>query len=387
MIRAMEEAARHYNEGDFAAAAQACLDIVAAEPRHFDALHLLGVVLQRLGKTADSVAILTRALRLRPDDARALHNIAVAWLHLGLYGDARAAALRAAQYDGTNPDLLNTLALALLGLGRAEDAAHLLRQVVAHFPEHAPSRCTLGQACVELGLLDAAALQFEALLTEPLDASRATDIANSLSDIRLEQGAPAVALALLRTVRTRWPDARTDWNESLALLTLGQYAEGWAKYEARWTEPLHDPLPRGAGALDLDRVAGRHVLVLAEQGRGDILQFVRYAPLLAAHGARVALSVPEDLTALLRCVSGVESVVGPLDTEPLVDAIAPMMSLPLAFGAELDTVPAAIPYLFAPPDRVAIWRSRLGPPGAPRIGAMWMGSAHSQARSSMPLSR
>jgi hypothetical protein len=180
------------------------------------------------------------------------------------------------------------------------------------------------------------------------------------------------------------------------LLALGRYTPGWKALEARWIQrpdgpPVVDrhgdhPRWRGRG-----RLAGRTIVLHAEQGNGDTIQFVRYAPLLARQGARVIVEVQDSLVALLRSLEGVQAVV-PMDAAiPSFDMHCPLMSLPLACRTTLETIPAELPYLAAPPDRLAAWGQRLGPrvAGKRRIGLAWSGNPdHAQNRArSIPLER
>jgi hypothetical protein len=144
--------------------------------------------------------------------------------------------------------------------------------------------------------------------------------------------------------------------------------------------PTHDASRPGHHVLDLDMVAGKRILLAAEQGRGDILQFARYAPLLARRGAEVVIEAYPDLAALLRTVDGVADVIE-YETATPHDLLTSMLSLPMAFGTEVQNIPAAVPYLHAPPERLAAWRDRLGPRGKPRIGLAWWGSQHIPERS------
>ena len=171
------------------------------------------------------------------------------------------------------------------------------------------------------------------------------------------------------------------WNESLILLLLGRYAEGWRKYEGRWGVADHDPPRADARVPELAEVAGKRVLLTPEQGHGDMIQFARYAPLLAAHGARVIVQTYVELKALMRTLRGVERVIAMDETEPPADIVTPLLSLPLVFGTVLDTIPAQVPYLRAPPERLAVWQQRLGPRTRPRIGLCWWGSQHIPKRS------
>jgi hypothetical protein len=134
----------------------------------------------------------------------------------------------------------------------------------------------------------------------------------------------------------------------------------------------------GAAVLDIARVAGKRVLILQEQGRGDMLHFVRYAPLLTDRGATVMVQAYPDLVPLLKAMPGIAEVVSIEAPRPPVDAITSVMSLPLAFG----TQPANVPYLRVPPEMSS--QPDIRPDGRRRVGLAWSGSAHSYERSAMP---
>jgi len=158
-------------------------------------------------------------------------------------------------------------------------------------------------------------------------------------------------------------------------LSLGDFAAGWPAYEARWqvgwlaTQRRSFAAPRWRGS---EALAGKTILLHAEQGLGDTLQFVRYAPLLAARGADVVLEVQAPLVRLLSGLRGVAAVVARQAPLPRYDFHCPLLSLPLACGTTLQTIPAEVPYV-APADAdVAVWRARL-PQGRPRIGLAWSG--------------
>ena len=181
------------------------------------------------------------------------------------------------------------------------------------------------------------------------------------------------------------PDyAEAQFNKSRLQLLLGQYAEGWTLYEWRWKVDKHriyfkdfkQPLWLG------DRpIAGRTILLHAEQGFGDVIQFVRYVPMVEALGARVLLGVHPVLISLMQSLRGAFTLGTKLDALPAFELHCPLGSLPLAFKTEVDSIPMDIPYLFAEPQRRDIWRERLGNKVRPRIGLAWSGSAsHSNDR-------
>jgi hypothetical protein len=122
-----------------------------------------------------------------------------------------------------------------------------------------------------------------------------------------------------------------------------------------------------------ESLAGKTILLHAEQGFGDSIQFIRYLPMVVAAGATVVLEIPDDLRPLIGRVEGVAAIVRRGDPLPPFDLHCPLMSLPLAFGTRLDSIPAHVPYLHAPPLSLEKWRARLLPADVPRIGLVWSG--------------
>jgi hypothetical protein len=160
-------------------------------------------------------------------------------------------------------------------------------------------------------------------------------------------------------------------------LLVGDFGRGWEQYEARWdTTQLaamkrNFPQPRWRGSHDL---AGKTILLHAEQGLGDTIQFCRYVPDVAERGGRVVLEVQRPLHALMRTLAGAAEVISRGDPLPAFDLHCPLLSLPLAFGTTLKTVPSATPYLRASSSAAADWDARLGEKRRPRIGLAWSGS-------------
>jgi hypothetical protein len=255
-------------------------------------------------------------------------------------------------------------------------------------PDHPAVHYNLARSLLVLDRLEEAETHCRAALAHaPPDVppARLSDMTARLCEVLVAMGRPRAALAACQAALARHPDlVDIEWNESLALLMLGDYAAGWRKYETRWRVHGHDPLPERATVIDPARVAGKRVLVLAEQGRGDVWQFARYVPLLARRGARISMQAHGDMQAVLRLLPEVEQVVDPDSDWPEADLVTPLLSLPLAFGTEVASIPAEMPYLQVPEGRAAAWRARLGPRSRPRIGLAWRGSQHIPQRS-MPL--
>jgi hypothetical protein len=174
------------------------------------------------------------------------------------------------------------------------------------------------------------------------------------------------------------PDhASAHWNLADCRLILGDFARGWEQYEWRWRlasraqsrRAFAQPLWLGAEPL-----AGRTILLHAELGLGDTLQFCRYATEVAQRGARVLLEAQAAVLPLLQTLEGVERLVRRGEALPGFDFHCPLMSLPLAFRTDLGNVPARVPYLHSDPARVQAWRDRLGEAAKPRVGMVWSGS-------------
>ena len=389
MTATIEEAARHYAARDLGRTARICLDIIRADPCHFDALHLLGVVCTNRGQHADGVSYLLRAEAVRPEDGRLQANLGAAYGALQRFDKAVDAYRRAIALDHRDSGVLNNLGLALQGLERRADALDTFRTAIELVPTNDPVLYNLARAKVIAGDLVGAEADFRRLqvrLRPDTPVNRIHEVINELTRVIAEQGRVEEALEVIRAGIAAWPDhGAFRWHESLLLLQLGRFEEGWRAYESRWDVPAHDRPPPGYRVLDLNEVAGRRVLIREEQGRGDVIQFLRYIPLLAARGARIVLSVYRDLIPLARELDTVEQVVGPDADVAEYDLLTSMMSLPLAFATALATIPAETPYLGAPASGIARIKHHLGAATGPRIGVVWSGSIASMARSAIPL--
>jgi hypothetical protein len=174
------------------------------------------------------------------------------------------------------------------------------------------------------------------------------------------------------------PDcAEAHWNAALIRLRRGDFATGWRDYEWRWRKAdwagrrrsFSAPLWRGD-----EPIAGKTMLLHAEQGLGDTIQFVRYAPRVAERGTTVVLECAPQLKGLLQGLDGIAHVIATGEALPPFDLHCPLLSLPLAFRTELATVPSAVPYIRPPAEGAAKWRGRLPSNGRPCVGLCWAGS-------------
>jgi len=317
-------------------------DALAAEHRESAAdLVGRGAALVALRRYADALAPLERAIESLPGEAEAHIQRAVALLNLERHAEAVESFDRALALRPDVPEVLNNRGIALTATRRLPEAlGSFIRSAVidaTNFDTH----INLGIVFKTLGRHREAAASFDrALALKPTDSSA------------------RFALAFL-------------------YLSLGEFGLGWPLYEARFDVPeLGNPrrrfnVPRWQGSEPL---TGRTLLVHAEQGLGDVMQFCRYLPLLAAQGATIVFEVMPSLKALLRTLPGPIHIIGRGEPVPAVDYFCPLLSLPHALGTRVDTIPAQGPYLAAEPARIARWEERLRTLPGLRVGLAWQGN-------------
>ena len=360
---------------------------LALKPDLADAHNNLGVALQAQGQPQQAVAHFERALAIEPRFAEAHSNLANALRALDRNEAAIAHYERAVALRPGYADAHYNLGNALQALGRHDEAVAAYERALAARPDYAEALNNLGNALFALNRPEEAAGRFEAALAARPDYAEAlNNLGNTLQALnRHEAAIPCHARA-----RELQPErAAAAWNEALARLATGDFAEGWRQYEARWDAEGTGQRRRDLGAPQWrgEALQGRTILLHAEQGLGDTLHFARYVPLVAARGARVVLEAQRPLVPLLAGLPGVAEIVAQGETLPDFDLHSPLLSLPLAFGTRVETIPAEIPYLAAPPERLQRWRAALAPHRRPRIGFAWAGNPANifDRRRTMPL--
>jgi tetratricopeptide (TPR) repeat protein len=339
-----------------------------------NAFNNLGNYLHGLGRSDDAVAAYDRALALKPKMAEAWGNRGIALIGLQRLDDALASLDRALVIKPGYADALTNRGIALYQSLRPQEAVAAFDLALALNPDGAEIHNNKGLALQALGRLD------EALACADRAVALRPDMAENLNNRGMAlqaMGRRAEALAAYDQAVALKPDyPEPYWNKSLVLILLGDYAAGWRLFEWRWKRAESPPELRFDRPLWLgeEPLAGKTLLLHAEQGLGDTLQMLRYAPLLARRGATVVLSAPAALVPLAASVDGIDRVLQPGEALPPFDLHSPLMSLPLALGTRIDTIPAAVPYLSAPAAKLAEWRTRLGPGKRQRIGLAWAGN-------------
>jgi tetratricopeptide (TPR) repeat protein len=389
-------------------AVEACDRALALAPDFAEAHCNRGSALHALRRFDESLASFDRALALRPDYAEALCNRGAALHALKRFDEALVACDRSVALQPDYAPAHSNRGNTLRELRRHDEAVEACDRALALAPDLAEAHCYRGGALHALQRFDESLASFDRALTlrpayaealcnrgaalhalkrfdealEACDRSIALqpDYAQAHSNrgvvlqdlMRCEE-----ALASFARARELQPDfAGAHNNEALCRLLVGDFERGWQQHEWRWqtdqlaSERRNFPQPLWLGSGEL---AGKTILLHAEQGFGDTLQFCRYVPLVAARGARVILEVQRPLQDLMRTLAGAAQVISRGEPLPAFDLHCPLLSLPLALQTRLDTIPARMPYLAAPEDKVRAWRDRLAGHEKLKIGLVWAG--------------
>jgi tetratricopeptide (TPR) repeat protein len=407
--RSINEAVALHRQGRLREAEKIYARVLKVAPDYFDALNLLGTVKAQLGRIGEAHRLLSAAVRINPRAPDAWTNLGHVLHTLKRDQEALECFDKALALAPDDIDVLNHHANALLSLGRIEEALAEFSQVLVRVPHHVEARLNSGIAQASLGQAEDAMAEFDRALSlvpdhpavhynrgialfdlgryaDAIDANeRALRAMPQHSGAWLNRGRALAALNRLheavdsyaKVSAQRKDDADASFNEALALLTLGEYRRGFEKYEYRW-QRTGMPQRRSRGRplwLGEYPLTRKTVLIHAEQGLGDTIQFARYVPLVAEGGANVVLEVQSELVALMRGLRGANTVIARGETPPPFDVHCPLGSLPLAFKTEPDTVPAEVPYLAADDASLAKWSSRIGELARPRIALTWSGHA------------
>jgi tetratricopeptide (TPR) repeat protein len=398
LSRLQRQAYSSFQQGDLGRAEKLCAGILEHRPDNFDALHLLGVVNFRRHRLVEALRFLTQALRINSGSAEAMSNLGLALHAMERFEEAIAWYRNALGIVPDHPEILYNLGNACLELGHIDDALANFDAVLAKNPGHAGALVNRGNALLRFNQpVKAIASYDNALAALPGHPQILTNRGHALR--RLDR--PAEALADFEAALAAGSEfAEAHFEAAMTRLSLGDFEAGWKTYEWRWRTGAFARQRRQLAAplwLGDAPVSGKTILLHAEQGLGDTIQFIRYAPLLAGCGAKVVCEVQPELQPLLAQLKDV-TILARGESLPAFDLHCPLLSLPLAFGTKPETVPAAVPYFAAPAERLAEWRDRLplaSPLVAsplvtrPRAGFVWSGqtSHKNDANRSIPLAR
>jgi tetratricopeptide (TPR) repeat protein len=368
----LHRALRAHREGDLAKAERLYSAALQQQPDYFDALHGLGQIHYQCGRLDSALALIQTALQHDLTRADGYASLGIVFHSLKQFERARISYEEGLRLKPNDPELINRHGVALLELGRPRAALEDFDRLLTGNPNHFEALGNRANALLKLNRADDALAAYDrALALAPDNPQLLTNRAVALR--RLDR--PHEALMCTRKALAVASDfAPARFVESMVRLTLGDFA-GWRDYEARWLVGFLAAQRRTFAVplwLGTPPLAGKTVLLHSEQGFGDTIQFVRYAPLVAARGAAVILQVQAQLVRLLSSMPGVTAVIANGAPLPKFDLHCPLLSLPLACGTELATIPVSIPYVAAADIDFARWQARL-PQGRRRIGLVWAG--------------
>jgi tetratricopeptide (TPR) repeat protein len=387
--------------------AVACYEqVVRIAPDHAGAYSNLGEVVRQQGRLADAVTYCERAVRLRPDFAQGRTHLGLALSANERFEEAIPHFEEALRLQPDLPDAHHGLGYALLQLRRVEEAVASLRTALRLKPGLAEAHGNLGAALLKQGKRDEALACFnEALRLKPdlidprlyrahalwqvgdFDAAEAearealrlkpdsADAHNVLGVVHMKAGRVEEAVAAFDRALALKPEyAQAHFNRGLALLLKGDYVRGWPDYDWRWRcrDFVTTPVPEGG--WDGSPLHGRSILLHAEQGLGDVLQFIRFAPQVKARGGHVVVACPGKLIPLLSRCAGIDQLVDYRALSARCDVEVPLLSVPGRLGLTLDTVPAEVPYLFGDAELERRRGEELKRFPGLKIGIAWQGN-------------
>jgi tetratricopeptide (TPR) repeat protein len=347
---------------------------LAVRPDYAEALYNRGNTLQELKWFDEALASYDRALAMRPDYAEVLNNRGVTLQELKRFDEALASYDRALAVRPDYADALNNRGNTLQELKRFDEALASYDRALAVRPDYAEVLYNRGNTLQELKRLDGALASYDRALTvRPDYAEVLNNRGNTLKELKRLDGALA---SFDRALAVRPDYAGAHWNKCLLQLLTGDLEAGWKEFEWRWkVEDLSLSKRDFAQPLWLGEngIKGKTILLHSEQGFGDTIQFCRYVPLVAARGAGVLLEVPATLNGLMASFADVAQVISGKGQLPHFDLHCPLLSLPLAFGTKIESIPANVPYLTVPSEYARNWKLTLGPKHRPTIGLAWSG--------------
>ena len=335
----LDQAVALHGQGRWAEAEQLYAQILAADPNHMNTRHMLGVLWAQAGRNEEALEMIAPVVAANPRDALALANLGNVLNALDRLEEALEAYDRSLMLNPDYPPAHLSRGNVLQLLLRYDEALESYNRFLGFFPDHAEAWSNRGMALQNLRRLD-----------EALDAFR-----------RAEALDPAMPEAPL--------------NRALCHLLMGDFASGLPLYEGRkqMRQPLEArvyPQPLWTGHQD---ISGKTLFAYIEQGLGDTIQFYRYLQFALDRGARIILSVPSQLVALLRDATPAVELIGWGEVPPAFDYHIPLASIPLAVGMTAQRIAATDHYLTAQPERVARWKEKLGAHGF-RIAIAWQGN-------------
>jgi tetratricopeptide (TPR) repeat protein len=371
-------AGKYYQTGNLQQAENLYREILEHQPDNVDALYFLGVILQQKKDYDSTISLYRKALHINPHNADVYYNLGLIFQDKAEVDEAIEWYRQAIKLKPNFADVYYNLGLIFQDKADADSAIANYKIFLQFNSKDADAYLNLGHAYQMKGQLEEAITCFQKAIQCNADLPEAYC---NLGRAYRDKVQPEVAIPYYQKAIQLYPDfVDAHWGMALALLLAGNYNQGWEKYEWRWKlENRHlpvfsQPLWNGSGSKGLT------ILIHGEQGFGDILQFVRYVPLVAEGGAKVFLRCRGELVSLLQNIRGIDKVLSYSEQLPDFDVYCPIATLPLLFGTTLDNIPANIPYIGVSPSSAEKWKNKIQKDNSTlRIGLVWSGNPNNIA--------
>jgi tetratricopeptide (TPR) repeat protein/post-segregation antitoxin (ccd killing protein) len=358
--------------GENAEAIQYCRRSLALQPDFCEAHSNLSLALEAQGKLDDALYHAQVAIQLRPDFPAAHANLSIVLRELGRLDEGIAACQQALRLNPQYAEAYSNLGALLLKQGRWDDAAANLRKAIQLKPDLLDARVSLASCCWHHDQLDEAKQHCAEAIRQRPNLAAAHNV---LGAVLHKQGRFAESLAAFDEALRLEPNlAEAHFNRAMVVLTLGAFDEGWREYEWRWRCKHFVIRKAERTPWDGSPIVGKTILLLAEQGMGDTLQFIRYAPKVKELGATVVMACAAPLVPLLNRCPGIDRVVSRDGDMPDCDTHVPLLNLPSRFRTTPATIPNQVPYLFADATLIEQWRRKLAGLTGFKIGIAWQGN-------------
>jgi tetratricopeptide (TPR) repeat protein len=350
------------------------MESIKLDPRNADPYINLGTILQEKGQMNDAIKYYEKALELKPKNAVVHYNLGSAYHKTGQLEKAITFYERTIQLN-PSPSAYNNLGSALLEKGQIDEGIICYKKALQIDPNYANAYCNMGVAFREKRQIDEVIISFyKTIRLNPNHADAYSNLGSILSNKRqLDESIKNYQAAL----RLNPNHAEAHYGLSLVLLSLGNFIEGLKEHEWRWKSKDFICQYRNFSQpfLDISVIEGRTIFLYAEQGLGDNIQFIRYAPLIAQRGGNVILECSKELKSLLQNITSISKVITYGEQLPEFDMYCPLLSLPFVFNTRVETIPAKIPYITADTELVRKWGKKLHDDNSLfKIGLVWAGN-------------
>ena len=368
-----EAGLQHFRAGRLLDAQICCKEALALKPEHADTLHLIGLLSLHAKQYDHAVEWIAAALQQSPKPEYLL-SLGNALQLLGRLDEALKAYDRGVALKPDDAGLWNSMGFVLTKLNRTDEAIRVFQHVVKLSPRHKEAAQICATLLVEANRFDEAVVYYT--LFAEIEPGRA-EVYQSRGLCHQRRARYEQAIADYERALQLEPDnAHAQWNLSLISMLMGKFEAGWVGREARWKangwveRSFTQPRWRGQKAI-----AGRTILLHADEGIGDAIQFSRYVPMVAALGARVILEVQPPVHPLLAGLPGLAHSLPRDHPLPEFDLHCPLASLPLAFQTRIETIPLPVSCLPSIPEILRDqWERWLGPHDRLRVGLVWSGN-------------